>query len=157
MKFILTFSLVRRNGKIVWKHGPDWPFYELMLRTNLYKNPLFFTVDQNVNQPKRRPARTAKGPMFLHFYVIIVSVFSFFCQNTNCAVTGCNLSNQHCIKHRVESQTTQIIRFFFILCQELPIKQLGERHPSTIELASRLVYVLYGFKTSITSRNFSLP
>ena len=25
-----------RNRKIVWKHGPDWPFYALMLRTKLY-------------------------------------------------------------------------------------------------------------------------
>ena len=28
-------SIVIRNGKIVWKHGPNWPFYALMLRTKL--------------------------------------------------------------------------------------------------------------------------
>ena len=27
--------------------------------------------------------------------MIIVRVFSFFCQNANCAVTGCNLSKKH--------------------------------------------------------------
>ena len=28
--------LVTRNGKIVWKCGPNWPFYALTLRTKLY-------------------------------------------------------------------------------------------------------------------------
>ena len=28
--------LVTRNGKIVWKRGPNWPFYALTLRTKLY-------------------------------------------------------------------------------------------------------------------------
>ena len=28
--------IVTKNGKIVWKHGLDWPFYALMLRTKLY-------------------------------------------------------------------------------------------------------------------------
>ena len=30
------FTIVTRNGKIVWKHGPNWPFYAVMLRTKLY-------------------------------------------------------------------------------------------------------------------------
>ena len=25
--------IVTKNGKIVWKHGPNWPFYAVMLRT----------------------------------------------------------------------------------------------------------------------------
>ena len=29
-------TIVTRNGKIVWKHGPNWPFYAVMLRTKLY-------------------------------------------------------------------------------------------------------------------------
>ena len=28
--------IVTRNGKIIWKHGLNWPFYALMLRTKLY-------------------------------------------------------------------------------------------------------------------------
>ena len=38
----LYFNIVTRNGKIVWKHGPNGPngpngpFYTLMLRTKLY-------------------------------------------------------------------------------------------------------------------------
>ena len=36
--FIQSFVLiiVTRNGKIVRKHGPNGPFYTLMLRTRLY-------------------------------------------------------------------------------------------------------------------------
>ena len=29
-------DIVTRNGRIVWKHGPNGPFYALMLRTKLY-------------------------------------------------------------------------------------------------------------------------
>ena len=28
----LRNTIVTRNGKIVWKHGPNWSFYTLMLR-----------------------------------------------------------------------------------------------------------------------------
>ena len=31
----ITLIIVTRNEKI-WKHGPNWPFYALMLRTKLY-------------------------------------------------------------------------------------------------------------------------
>ena len=29
-------NIVTTNGKIVWKHRPNWPFYALMLRTKPY-------------------------------------------------------------------------------------------------------------------------
>ena len=45
--------------QIVWKHGPNRPFYAFMLRTKLYQNPFFFTGHQIVNKPKSRAARTA--------------------------------------------------------------------------------------------------
>ena len=70
--------IVIRDGKIVWKQGPNWPFYALMLRTKLYQNQFFFTGDQNVNKPKSRAVRTVYGPIFLPFYKIIVSFFFFF-------------------------------------------------------------------------------
>ena len=56
---------------IVWKHGPNQPFYALMLRTKLYWNPFFFTRHQNVNKPKSRAARTVHGLIFLPFYKTI--------------------------------------------------------------------------------------
>ena len=92
--------IVIRDGKIVWKQGPNWPFYALMLRTKLYQNPFFFTGHQNVNKPKSRAARTVYGLIFLPFYKIIVSFFSFLCQDanktrSNCAIIGCNLSKKY--------------------------------------------------------------
>ena len=76
----LTESIVTKNGKIVWKHGPNWPFYALMLRIKLYKNPFFFTGHQNVNKPKSR-AETVYGLIFLPFDKIIVSFCYFSCQD----------------------------------------------------------------------------
>ena len=38
---------------------------------------------------------------------------------------------------------------------ELPVQQVGDRHPNTIELASWLVHVLCDFKAKMTSRSFS--
>ena len=86
--------------QIVWKNGPNWPLCALMLRTKLYQNPFFFTGHQNVNKPKSRAARTVYGLIFLLFYKIIVSFFSFLCQDankirSNCAIIGCNFSKKH--------------------------------------------------------------
>ena len=107
--------IITRNRKTVWKHGPNWPFKTLMLRTKLHQNPFFFTVHQNVNKTKNRAVTTVYGDILLPFYVII-SFYSFFGQEankTNCALVGCNLHciNQRCIKHRAENQITQITRF----------------------------------------------
>ena len=96
-----SFSLIHSHKKqIVWKLGPNGPFYALMLRTKLYWNPFFFTGHQNVNKPKSRAAMTVCGLIFLPFYKIIVSFFSFLCQDanktrSNCAIIGCNLSKKH--------------------------------------------------------------
>ena len=75
---VLYETIVIRNGKIVWKHGPNRPFYGFMLRTKLYQNPLFSALHQNVRKPKSRAVRTVYGPIFSPFYVIIISVFFFF-------------------------------------------------------------------------------
>ena len=100
MTQLFSLSIAIRNGKIVWKHGPNRPFYAFMLRTKLYQNPFFSTVHQNVNKPKSRAVRTVYGPIFLPFYVIIIRFFSFFCQyannitGSNCDIIGCNLSKK---------------------------------------------------------------
>ena len=59
--------------------------------------PFFFTGHQNVNKQKWR---TVYGLIFLPFYKIIISFFSFLCQDTNktrsnFAMIGCNLSKKH--------------------------------------------------------------
>ena len=35
-QLVLDLFILTRNGNIVWKHGPDCPFYALMLKTKLY-------------------------------------------------------------------------------------------------------------------------
>ena len=47
----LHLTIVTRNGKIVWKHGPKRSFYALILRI---KNLLFSAMHQNTNKPKIR-------------------------------------------------------------------------------------------------------
>ena len=124
----LVESIVTRNRKIVWKHGPNWPFYALILRTKLYKNPFFFTRHQNVNKPKSRAARPVYGLIFLLFYKIIVSFFSFLCQDankirSNCAIIGCNLSKRHKLTlHNTQNGEPTYVdhKFFFNFHWELP-------------------------------------
>ena len=129
-----------------------------MLRIKLYWNPFFFTGHQNVNKPKDRAARIVCGPIFLTFYQIIISFFSFFCQDanktrSNYAIMGCNLSKKHkltLLKQRMKSQTKQLNhKFFFNFCQDPPVQKLGDRHPNTKELASWLVHVLCDFKATV--------
>ena len=126
-----------------------------MSRTNLY--PFFFTGHQNVNKPKSRAARTVYGLIFLPFYKIIVSFFSFLCQDTNktrsnCAIIGCNLSKKHKLtQYKTQNGESNYVdhKFFFNFYQELPpVQSLGDRHPNTIELPSWLVHVSCDFKAT---------
>ena len=99
-----------------------------MLRTKLYQNTFFFTGHQNINKPKSRAARTVYGLIFLPFYKIIVSFFSFLCQDanktrSNCAIIGCNLSKKHkltlCKTKNGEPNYVDHM-FFFNFYQEQP-------------------------------------
>ena len=128
----LIQTIVTRNRETVFKHGPSSSFYALMLSIKLQWNPFFFTDHQNVNKPKSRAARTVSGPICLPFYKIIVSLLSFFCQDANkkqdqtVQVAICQRNaNQHCIKHRTENQTTQIISFSLIFARSYLHKNLG--------------------------------
>ena len=120
--------IVTRNRKIVWKFGPNWLFYTFMLRKKLYQNPFFFTGHQNLNKPKIRAARTAYGLIFLPFYKIIVSFFSFLCQDANktrskCAIIGCNSSKKHKLApYKTQNGEPNYVdhTFFFNYYQELP-------------------------------------
>ena len=108
---------------------------------------------RNVNKPKSMAARTVYGSIFLPFYVNTVCFFLSRWKQNRIKLCYNMLqfleeTNQHCKKHKAESQTTQIISFSSIVCQELPIKKLGDRHPNTIELASWLVHALCDFKAT---------
>ena len=106
----------------------NWPFHTFMLRTKLYQNPFFFTGYQNVNKPKSRAARTVYGLIFLPFYKIIVSFFSFLCQDASktrskCAIIGCNLpKKQKLTLHKTQNGEPNCVdhKFFFNFYQELP-------------------------------------
>ena len=49
-------------------------------------------MDQNVNKPKDRAAKTVYGTIFLPFYLIIIF---FLLANKTGSVIGCNLSKKH--------------------------------------------------------------
>ena len=112
----------------VWKHEPNWPFYAFMLRTKLYQNPFFFTRHQNVNTPKNWAARTVYGLIFLPFDKIIVSFFSFLCQDanktrSNCSLIGCNLSKKYKLAlYKTQNGQSNYVdhKFFFNFYKELP-------------------------------------
>ena len=91
--------------RILWKHGPA----KLAVLRSYVENQailepiLLYRGDQNINKPKSLAARTVHEPIFLPFNKIIVSFFSFFCQDanktrSNCAIIDCNLSKKHKLK-----------------------------------------------------------
>ena len=143
--------------QIVLKHGLNWPFHAITLRAKLYQNPFYFTGHQNVCKPKSRAARTVQGLVLLPFYKIIVSSFSFLCQDanktrSNCAIIGCNLSKKHKLTlYKTQNGEPNYVdhKFFFNFTRSyLPVQNPGDRHPSTIELASCLVHVLCDFNAT---------
>ena len=107
-------------------------------------------------QTKEWAARTVYGLIFLPFYKILFSFFSFLCQDahktrSNWATIGCNLSKKQKLtlyktQNRMYNYVDQTSLTF--TRSYLPVQNLGERHPNTIELASCLVHVLRDFKAT---------
>ena len=82
-------------------------------------NPFFFTVHENVKKLKIMAVRTVYGLIFLRFYVISVSFFSFFFQDknktgSNCAIIDSNSSKEHKLAlYRTQSgEPNYVISFF---------------------------------------------
>ena len=120
---------------------------ELAVLRSLY--PFLFTGDQNVNKPKSRVATTVNRAIYLLFYKIIVSFFSFFYEDVNktranCAIIGYNLSKEHKLAlYKTENgEPNYIDKFFFTFCKELRVQKLGTK------LASWLMHVLCDFKAT---------
>ena len=94
--------------------------------------------------------------MLLPFYRIIVSFFSFLQDankaRSNCAIIGCHLPKKHkLIVYKTQNGESNYIdhKFSLIFTRSyLPVQNLGNRHPNTIELASCLVHVLCNFKAT---------
>ena len=95
-------------------------------------------------------------PYFYLFYKIIVSFFSFFCQDankarSNCAIIGCSLSRKHKLTlYKTQNREPIYVRISFslIFARSYLYQKLGDRHPNSIELASWLVHVLCDFKAT---------
>ena len=127
-KFKLDGIIVRRNGKIVWKHVPNGSFCMLMLRTKLYLKSFFSTVHQNINKQNSHTVEIVNS--HLPCYVISIRVFSCLCQDTNMAGSTFvkkmlqlfKETNQHYIKHRMEGQTSRPLNSFSLFSSEIAIK-----------------------------------
>ena len=73
--------------------------------------------------------RTVYGLLFLPFYEIIVSFFSFLCQDanktrSNCAVIGCNLPKKHkTTLYKTQNREPNYVdhEFFFNFRSYLPV------------------------------------
>ena len=62
--------------------------------------PILLYRTSKCKQTKEQASKDCYGLIFLHFYKIIVSFFSFLCQDankrrSNCAIIGYNLSKKH--------------------------------------------------------------
>ena len=83
---------------------------------------------------------------FLPFYKIIVSLFSFLCQDvnktrSNCAIIGCNLSKKHKLTlYKTQNGEPNYVdhKFFFnFYYWDLPTcTKPWDRHPNIIEPTS---------------------
>ena len=92
--------------------------------------------------------------LVLHFFNIIFSFFSFFCQDANkrishCVLIDCNLSKKYkLILYKTQNRESNYVdyKFFFNFCQDATAQKFEDRRPNTIELTSQLVHVLCDFK-----------
>ena len=118
-------------------------------------------MHQNINKPKNRATRTVYGPIFLPFYVIIVSFLKFFlsrCKESRMKLS-CNRSQlakeTKLALYKTQSGESNYVDRKVLFYTLLLVQQLWKRHLNTTELASWLVHVLCDFKT-MTSRSISL-
>ena len=111
--------------------------------------PVLLYRASKCKQTKEQAVRTVYKYIFLPFYKIIVSFFSFLCQNanktrSNSAIISCNFSKKHelTLYENLNGESNYVDhKFFFNFCYELPVQKLGDRHANSIELASWLVHV----------------
>ena len=134
----LAGVIVTRNGKIVWKHRPKRPFYEFMLTTNLYQNPFFPTLHQNINKPKSRAFGLSMDLLFYLQVRYLSAFFSFLGQDvikpgSNSAVRACDLSQKHRLApfHTSERSKANILQLLFPI-----LLGFEKRHLNIIELGS---------------------
>ena len=82
----LDVVIVTRNGEIVWKHGPNWPY-----------------VENHALKCKQTEEQGSEDYIWTQTFTFLwdyCQLFSFFCQDankvgSNYAIIGCNLSKKH--------------------------------------------------------------
>ena len=83
--------------------------------------------------------------MFLSDYCELL--FSFM-SRSNCDRIGCDYSNKHNLTLYKTRNVVTISSSLIFTRSYLPVQNLGDRHPNTIELPSWLVHVLCDFKAT---------
>ena len=115
--------------RIVWKHGPNWPFYATFYVENqAILEPIRLYRGSKRKQTKEQGSETVYQPIFLPFYKIIVR----FCEDankarSNCDIIGCNLSKKHklTLYKTLNREQLRIINFSLIFARSYLYKNLG--------------------------------
>ena len=120
MSRLPNYSIVTRNGRIVWKHWPNGLLYALMLRIKLYQNPFFSTVHQNINKQKIKAVTTVFElpcyfPMWLKSRFFLSSIEIQICEDQTLSKRLPLIQEANYIKFRIEVQTSRSYFFTSLL------------------------------------------
>ena len=77
------FIIITRNRKLVWKNGPNWPFYSLMLRIKVFLETILLYLASKCKQTKgQTDQKSGQQRLFMdpyfYFFMWLLSVFFFF-------------------------------------------------------------------------------
>ena len=103
-------------------------FLRIYVEKKAILEPILFYWTSKFKQTKDQGSKDCLWSHFLPFYKIIVSFFSFLCQDANkarskCAIIGCNSSKKHKLAlHKTQNGEPNYVNhtFFFNYYQELP-------------------------------------
>ena len=92
----LCFTIFTRNSL---ETRAELAVLRIYVENQAILEPILFYRASKCKQTKEQGSEDCYGLMFLLFYKIIVSFFSFLCQDANktrsdCAIIGCNLSKK---------------------------------------------------------------
>ena len=122
-----TISIVTKNLKR-WKYKLNGQFLAYV-ENQLYQNPFFSTVHQNINKSIGWAIKAVSKLPFL-LPMRLISEFFFLLSRYKHARIKLRQkmlhlfkeTHQHHIKHRMEGQTSRSLNSFSLFCQELPLK-----------------------------------
>ena len=117
MSRLPNYSIVTRNGRIVWKHWPNGLLYALMLRIKLYQNPFFSTVHQNINKQKIKAVTTVFElpcyfPMWLKSRFFLSSIEIQICEDQTLSKKAATHPRSKLYQIQNRGSNQQIILFY---------------------------------------------